>query len=80
MLLWGGEDELECDVSRDMMEDETSRVVNGFVLDVKSLLKYAISGKFGSMCSLKYSMAIVDRSNNSSVTLKGRASIGVVRM
>lgn len=34
MLLWGGEDELECDVSRDRMEDDASRVVNGFVLDV----------------------------------------------
>lgn len=32
-MLWGGEDELECDVSRDRMEDDTSRVVNGFVLD-----------------------------------------------
>lgn len=34
MLLWGGEDELEWDVSRDRMEDDASRVVNGFVLDV----------------------------------------------
>lgn len=76
MLLWGGEDELESDVSRDRMEDDTSRAVNGFVLDVK----HAISGKFGSRCSLKNSMAIVDRSNSSSVTLKGRASIGVLRM
>lgn len=35
----------------------------------KSVPKYVISGKFGSMCSLKYSIAIVVRSNSSSVTL-----------
>lgn len=33
MLLWGGEDELECDVSRDRIEEETSSVLNGFVLE-----------------------------------------------
>lgn len=31
--------------------------------------KYVTSGREGSICSLKYSIAIVDKSNNSSVTL-----------
>lgn len=35
----------------------------------KSAPKYAISGKVGSILSLKYSIAIELKSNNSSVTL-----------
>lgn len=39
------------------------------VISKKSVPKYVISGKLGSMCSLKYSIAIVVRSKSSSVTL-----------
>lgn len=45
MLLWGGEDELECDVSRDRMEEETSRAVNGFVLDAGRETETMIEGR-----------------------------------
>ena len=44
-------------------------VAKGGVNSRKSLPKYVISGKEGSMFSLKYSMAMVERSNSSSVTL-----------
>lgn len=44
-------------------------VANGGVNSRKSLPKYVISGREGSMFSLKYSMAMVLRSNSSSVTL-----------
>ena len=44
-------------------------LVNGVVKSKNSAPKNVISGKVGSICSLKYSMAIVDKSNNSSVTL-----------
>ena len=44
-------------------------VANGGVKSKKSLPKYVISGRVGSMFSLKYSMAMVDKSNSSSVTL-----------
>lgn len=44
----------------------------------KSVPKYVISGKLGSICSLKYSMAIVVKSKSSSVTLYGLASFVVV--
>ncbi|TMW48081.1 hypothetical protein DOY81_006821 [Sarcophaga bullata] len=39
----------------------------------KSLLKYAIPGKVGSMRSRKYSIAMVDKSKSSSVTRYGRS-------
>lgn len=42
--------------------------------------KHAISGRVGSMCSLKNSIAIVLKSNNSSVTLYGFTSFGVTLM
>ena len=44
-------------------------VAKGGVKSKKSLPKYVISGSVGSMSLLKYSMAIVDKSNSSSVTL-----------
>ena len=47
-------------------------VANGGVNSRKSLPKYVISGREGSMFSLKYSIAMVDKSNNSSVTLYAR--------
>ena len=55
------------------MEEEDPNLLDGVakggVNSKKSLPKYVISGRVGSMFSLKYSIAIVERSNSSSVTL-----------
>ena len=54
------------------VERRLEGVAKGGVNSRKSLPKYVISGKEGSMFSLKYSIAIVLRSNSSSVTLYAR--------
>ena len=60
------------------MEEEDPNLLDGVakggVNSKKSLPKYVISGRVGSMFSLKYSIAMVERSNSSSVTLYARPS------
>ena len=59
--------------SKPMVEERRfDGVANGGVNSRKSLPKYVISGRDGSMFSLKYSIAIVERSKSSSVTLYAR--------
>ena len=62
---------LDIGESKPMEEDPNllDGVAKGGVNSKKSLPKYVISGRVGSMFSLKYSIAMVERSNSSSVTL-----------